>query len=67
MEGTGVGGGGRTTGFVVIVVAAVFAVVFAVVLEGLGGTAAFVVFGAGFDLGGGLERLGGGGGSSSVL
>ena len=45
MEGTGAGGGGRTTGFVVAVDVVVFG--------GLGGAAAFVVFGAGFGFGGG--------------
>jgi len=66
VEGTG----GCTTGFVVAVVAVVafvFAAVVVAVLEGLGGAVAFVVFGAGFDFGGGAERLGGGGGSSSVF
>ena len=66
MEGTGASGGGRTAGFTVVVVV-VFAVTVVVVLEGLGGAADFVVFGAGFDFEGGFGRLGGGGGSSSVF
>ena len=47
-----------------VVVAAVVAVVG---LGGLGGAVAFLVFGAGFNFGGGSGRLRGGGGSSSVF
>jgi hypothetical protein len=56
-------GGGRTTGFVAVVLVEVVAVV--VDFGGLGGAAAFVDFGAGFGFGGGSGRLGGGGGGGS--